>query len=107
MQMAEAAPAPTVAAPTPAASAAPPAGPSAAGGGPPPPGQVSVPQYTPAEIKWPIVVLYVVTVAFLGVALLYSLSLGKDYLTFAGSVITALTTIAGFAVGANATHPST
>jgi len=49
--------------------------------------------------------LYILVVSFLGAALLYSLSLGEKYLTFSGSIVTALTTIAGFAVGVNAVPP--
>jgi len=47
------------------------------------------------------VILYFIIIVVLGSALIYSLSLGKDYVTFSSSIITAITTIAGFAVGAN------
>jgi len=53
------------------------------------------------EIQWPVVILYFIIIVVLGSALIYSLSLGKDYVTFSSSIITAITTIAGFAVGAN------
>jgi len=56
-------------------------------------------------IDWSVLILYVIIVIFLGVALVYSLSLGKDYLSFAAAIVTALTTIAGFAIGANAGPP--
>lgn len=55
------------------------------------------------EIQKGIVILYLVIIGVLGMALGYSLSLGKDYVTFSSSIITAITTIAGFAVGANVT----
>lgn len=45
--------------------------------------------------------LYILVVSILGAALLYSLYLGKDYQTFSSAIITALTTIAGFAIGVN------
>ncbi len=55
------------------------------------------------QIQWPVVLLYLVMLGVLGLGLMYSLSLGKEYQTFASSIITAITTIAGFAVGVNAT----
>lgn len=45
--------------------------------------------------------LYILIVSILGVALLYSLYLGEEYQTFSSAIITALTTIAGFAIGVN------
>jgi hypothetical protein len=45
--------------------------------------------------------LYILVVSILGAALLYSLYLVKDYQTFSSAIITALTTIAGFAIGVN------
>lgn len=56
-------------------------------------------------IDWGVLMLYVIVISFLGISLIYSLSLGKDYLSFASAIVTALTTIAGFAVGANAGPP--
>ena len=56
--------------------------------------------------EWGVFALYVIVVAVLGVALVYALSMGTNYTTFAGSVVTALTTIAGFGVGVNSTTPS-
>jgi hypothetical protein len=53
-------------------------------------------------IDWSVLILYVIIVLVLGTALVYSLNLGKDYLSFSSAIVTALTTIAGFAVGANA-----
>jgi hypothetical protein len=53
------------------------------------------------KINWGVVVLYLVIVIMLGVALMYSLSLGAAYATFSSSIVTAITTIAGFAVGVN------
>lgn len=53
------------------------------------------------KIEWGVFILYVIIAMVLGSALLYSLSLGTSYTTFAGTIITALTTIAGFAVGVN------
>lgn len=58
------------------------------------------------KIDYGVFLLYVLIVAILGAALLYSLSLGSTYQTFSSAIITALTTIAGFAVGANASSPS-
>ena len=49
-----------------------------------------------------VLLLYVIIVGALAAALIFSLSLGKDYQSFSSSIVTALTTIAGFAVGANA-----
>ncbi|MEN3049771.1 MAG: hypothetical protein ABC585_05775 [Candidatus Methanosuratincola petrocarbonis] len=45
--------------------------------------------------------LYILVVSILGAALLYGLCLGKDYQTFSSAIITALITIAGFAIGVN------
>jgi len=45
--------------------------------------------------------LYILVVSILGAALLYGLYLGKDYQTFSSAIITALITIAGFAIGVN------
>ncbi|MDI9643749.1 MAG: hypothetical protein QFX35_00835 [Candidatus Verstraetearchaeota archaeon] len=45
--------------------------------------------------------LYVLIVSILGLALMYSLYLGEKYQTFSSAIITALTTIAGFAIGVN------
>lgn len=45
--------------------------------------------------------LYILIVSILDLALIYSLYLGKDYQTFSSAIITALTTIAGFAIGVN------
>jgi hypothetical protein len=58
-------------------------------------------------IDWSVLILYVIIVAFLGSALVYSLNLGPDYLSFSASLVTALTTIAGFAIGVNAAPPKT
>ncbi len=55
------------------------------------------------QIQWPVVLLYFAMLGVLGLGLMYSLSLGKEYQSFASSIITAITTIAGFAVGVNAT----
>ena len=54
------------------------------------------------KIDYGVFLLYVLIVGFLGCALLYSLYLGSTYQTFSSAIITAMTTIAGFAVGANA-----
>ena len=56
-------------------------------------------------IDWSVLILYIVIVVFLGLALVLSLSLGSEYLSFAASIVTALTTIAGFAIGVNAAPP--
>jgi hypothetical protein len=66
-----------------------------------PPSGVQVP--AEFEIQKGILILYLLIIGVLGMALGYSLSLGKDYVTFSSSIITAITTIAGFAVGANVT----
>lgn len=58
------------------------------------------------KIEWGVFVLYVILAVVLGSALLYALSLGTNYTTFAGTIVTALTTIAGFAVGVNSTTPT-
>jgi len=58
-------------------------------------------------IDWSVLILYAIIVFFLGLALIYSLSLGKDYQSFSSAVVTALTTIAGFAIGVNAGPPPT
>jgi hypothetical protein len=58
-------------------------------------------------IDWSVLILYGIIIIFLGAALVYSLSLGTGYLDFATAIVTALTTIAGFAVGANAGPPKT
>jgi uncharacterized BrkB/YihY/UPF0761 family membrane protein len=58
-------------------------------------------------IDWGVLILYIIIVVFLGIALVYSLSLGKDYLNFSTAIITAVTTIAGFAIGTNASPPTT
>lgn len=62
----------------------------------------SVPRPPQPRLNWPVLFLYVIIVGFLGSALLYSLMLGKDYVSISNSIITALTSVAGFAVGANA-----
>jgi hypothetical protein len=59
------------------------------------------------KIEWGVFFLYLVIAAVLGGALVFSLSKGTDYTTFASSIVTALTTIAGFAVGVNSGAPST
>jgi hypothetical protein len=56
-------------------------------------------------IDWSVLILYIIIVAFLGSALVYSLNLGPDYQSFSASIVTALTTIAGFAIGVNAAPP--
>lgn len=56
-------------------------------------------------IDWSVLILYIIIVSFLGVALVVSLYLGSDYQSFSASIVTALTTIAGFAIGVNATPP--
>ncbi len=72
-----------------------------------PPGQTSTKPTTFLEtkIEWGVFGLYVLIVGVLGIALLYSLSKGTEYTTFASAIVTALTTIAGFAVGVNAGSP--
>jgi len=59
------------------------------------------------KIEWGVFGLYVIIVGVLGISLLYSLSKGTDYTTFASAIVTALTTIAGFAVGVNAGNSGT
>ena len=76
----------------------------AAGTGKTPPTQPT--PFLETKIEWGVFALYVIVVAVLGVALVYALSMGTNYTTFAGSVVTALTTIAGFGVGVNSTTPS-
>lgn len=56
-------------------------------------------------IDWSVLILYIIIVSFLGIALVYSLHLGSDYQNFSASIVTALTTIAGFAIGVNAAPP--
>jgi hypothetical protein len=56
-------------------------------------------------IDWSVLILYIIIVSFLGIALVYSLSLGSDFQNFSASIVTALTTIAGFAIGVNAAPP--
>jgi hypothetical protein len=56
-------------------------------------------------IDWSVLILYVIIVSFLGAALVYSLYLGPDFQNFSASIVTALTTIAGFAIGVNAAPP--
>lgn len=56
-------------------------------------------------IDWSVLILYIIIVAFLGSALIYSLSLGSAFQSFSASIVTALTTIAGFAIGVNAAPP--
>lgn len=53
------------------------------------------------KINYGVLALYIIIVGFLGSALLYSLYRGAASDTFSSSLITALTTIAGFGVGAN------
>ena len=65
---------------------------------------VSVPEPPPLVLNKAVLVLYLTIVIVLGLALGYSLTLGKDYIVFASSIVTALTTIAGFAVGANVSN---
>jgi hypothetical protein len=55
------------------------------------------------QLNKAVLALYVLIVLVLGALGAYSLYLGKDYVTFTSSIVTALTTIAGFAVGANVT----
>jgi len=59
------------------------------------------------KIDWGVFGLYILIVAVLGTALVYSLSKGSDYASFSSAIVTALTTIAGFAVGVNSGSPST
>lgn len=56
-------------------------------------------------IDWSVLILYIIIVTFLGIALVYSLSLGTGFQNFSASIVTALTTIAGFAIGVNAAPP--
>jgi hypothetical protein len=56
-------------------------------------------------IDWSVLILYIIIVSFLGAALIVSLYLGSDYQSFSASIVTALTTIAGFAIGVNAAPP--
>ena len=56
-------------------------------------------------IDWSVLILYIIIVSFLGIALVYSLHLGTEYQSFSASIVTALTTIAGFAIGVNAAPP--
>jgi predicted exporter len=58
------------------------------------------------KIEWGVFFLYLAIVSVLGFALAYALYLGTNYTTFAGTIVTALTTIAGFAVGVNSGTPS-
>jgi len=48
-----------------------------------------------------VLAVYLVIVTVLGAALIYSLSLSKDYQTFSSAIVTSLTTIADFAIGVN------
>jgi hypothetical protein len=50
--------------------------------------------------------LYLIIVFVLGVAMLYSLYKGTDYNSFSTGIVTALTTIAGYAIGVNSSTPS-
>ena len=79
------------------------------------PQKVATPAGTPAntpttfletKIDYGVFLLYVLIVVVLGAALWYSLSLGTGYMSFSSAIVTALTTIAGFAVGVNAGTPS-
>ncbi len=63
---------------------------------------VSVPQRQ-TTFNREMAALYAIIIIVLGLALIFSLSLGKDYMAFSSSIVTALTTIAGFVVGTNAT----
>jgi hypothetical protein len=56
-------------------------------------------------IDWSVLILYIIIVSFLGAALIVSLYLGTDYQSFSASIVTAMTTIAGFAIGVNAAPP--
>ena len=56
-------------------------------------------------IDWGVLILYAIIITILGIALVVSLTLGSDYLNFASAIVTALTTIAGFAIGVNASPP--
>jgi hypothetical protein len=58
------------------------------------------------KIEWGVFFLYLAIVGVLGFALAYALSMGTSYTTFGGTIVTALTTIAGFAIGVNAGTPS-
>jgi hypothetical protein len=51
--------------------------------------------------QWGVFALYVLIVLVIGFALAYSLYKGSDYMNFSSALVTALTTIAGFAVGVN------
>jgi hypothetical protein len=53
-----------------------------------------------------VLILYLLIIGVLGAALWASLASGKTDTTFSSGIITAITTIAGFAVGINAS-PST
>lgn len=57
-----------------------------------------------ATLSKPVLYIYLIIVVVLGAALGASLYLGTNYTTFASSIVSALTTIAGFAVGINATQ---
>jgi len=55
-----------------------------------------------AKLDWSVLILYIIIISFLGAALVYSLHLGTDFMSFSASIVTAMTTIAGFAIGVNA-----
>ena len=64
--------------------------------------QVAEPGGQPTtQLDYGVLALYVIIVGVLGAMGAYSLMLGQAYMTFTSSIVTALTTIAGFAVGAN------
>ena len=57
-------------------------------------------------IAWGVFYVYCLIVGVLGAALAASLYLGTGYMSFSTGVVTALTTIAGYAVGVNASPPN-
>jgi len=52
-----------------------------------------------------VLILYVIILSFLGVGLIISLLLGTEFQSFSASIVTAMTTIAGFAIGVNSGKP--
>jgi hypothetical protein len=52
-----------------------------------------------------VLILYILILSFLGVGLIISLLLGTEFQSFSASIVTAMTTIAGFAIGVNSEKP--
>jgi hypothetical protein len=52
-----------------------------------------------------VLILYIIILSFLGVGLIISLLLGTEFQSFSASIVTAMTTIAGFAIGVNSEKP--